>query len=459
LALSPLGEAFPCLNDDALIDGAVWYGSCVAATNPWALTGHSLKAAISRMVLHSRIALCATVLALGIATTSFAREVSLEQAIAIALESNPDLAAAAKELVIAQSELQRASYISQFNPELRSDADYRNRSGRSNAQDWRISFSQQLEVFGQPVLRRQSAHLGYQRTSADVRNQVRLLTAAVRMTFYEALRARRQIGLLGELEALNQRLAEAAQTRFEAGEISQIDFNLARVRYGESRRALIDGRERYRLERSSLGRLLGRAVGPEPEPAAKQQLAPAPVDVERLFEIARANRPDLKAAQLEIARVKTEAELNNKLALPNPTLGTFFGHEQNTERFGGISAGLSIPLFNRRQAEATALAGRLAQAQERLHAAELNVERDVRDAYQRYLAALAALRVNQADVVTPARESFALLEAAFKAGKLDLLSLSLAERQAFEARMGYVDAWFNFDAAKVGLCLAIGGSL
>jgi outer membrane protein TolC len=52
-----------------------------------------------------------------------------------------------------------------------------------------------------------------------------------------------------------------------------------------------------------------------------------------------------------------------------------------------------------------------------------------------------------------------LLEAAFNAGKLDLLSLSLAERQAFEARVGYVDAWFNFAAAKVGLGLAIGGRL
>jgi cobalt-zinc-cadmium efflux system outer membrane protein len=411
------------------------------------------------MIVHSSIALCAVVLALGVAATSFAREVWLEQTVAIALESNPDLAAAAKELVVAQSELQRANYISQFNPELRSDADYRNRSGRSNAQDWRISFSQQLEVFGPPVLRRQSARLGYERTSADVRNQVRLLTAAVRMTFYEALRARRQTQLLDELEALNQRLAEAAQTRFEVGEISQIDFNLARVRYGESRRALIDVRERYRLERSSLGQLLGRAAGPEPEPVDDPQVGPKQVDVEKLFEIARANRPDLKAAQLEIARIKTEAELNNKLALPNPTLGTFFGHEQNTERFGGISAGLSIPLFNRRQAEATALAGRLEQAQERLHAAELNVERAVRDAYQRYLAALVALRVNQADVVKPARESFGLLEAAFNAGKLDLLSLSLAERQAFEARVGYVDAWFNFAAAKVGLGLAIGGRL
>jgi outer membrane protein TolC len=144
------------------------------------------------------------------------------------------------------------------------------------------------------------------------------------------------------------------------------------------------------------------------------------------------------------------------LALPNPTVGTFFGHEQNSEQFGGLSLGLTIPLFNRRQAEASALAARIAQSRDRLRATELNIEREVRDAYRRYGAAREALMINHQDVVAPARESFSLLEAAFNAGKIDLLSLSLAERQAFEARMGYVDAWFNSVAAKVALDLAIG---
>jgi len=59
--------------------------------------------------------------------------------------------------------------------------------------------------------------------------------------------------------------------------------------------------------------------------------------------------------------------------------------------------------------------------------------------------------------VGPARESFELLEGAFNAGKLDLLSLSVAERQAFEARIGYLDAWFNLASARVSLDLAVGG--
>ena len=127
--------------------------------------------------------------------------------------------------------------------------------------------SQELEIFGQPGLRRKSAKLGYEKTAAEVKNQVRLLTAAVKMTFYEALLARNRSQLLAELEALNHKLADAARTRFDAGEIGQIDFNLARMRYGESRSDLINGKEVYQLECSSLGRLLGNAAGAQPEPA------------------------------------------------------------------------------------------------------------------------------------------------------------------------------------------------
>jgi cobalt-zinc-cadmium efflux system outer membrane protein len=189
------------------------------------------------------------------------------------------------------------------------------------------------------------------------------------------------------------------------------------------------------------------------------RLEPPREGLEQLVATAKANRPDRKAAQDEVARLKVEAQLNQRLALPNATIGTFFGHEQNTERFVGGTVGFSIPLFNRRSAEATAITGRLAQAQSRLRATELNLEREVRDAYGRYVEARRALNASSEYVVAPARESFGLLEEAFNAGKMDLLSLSVAERQAFEARIGYLDAWFNCASAGISLELAVGGSI
>ena len=91
----------------------------------------------------------------------------------------------------------------------------------------------------------------------------------MKYTFYGALRVRRQVELLSEVDELDRRLLEAAGSRLEAGEIGQIEANLARVRYGQGRWGLIQGRQRYSLECSSLGRLLGGAAGAEPNPVGE----------------------------------------------------------------------------------------------------------------------------------------------------------------------------------------------
>jgi len=65
-----------------------------------------------------------SVVFLWIPVRLLAGEVSVDQAVAIAVENNPDLAVVVSELVVARSELLRANYVSQFNPELMSDGDY-----------------------------------------------------------------------------------------------------------------------------------------------------------------------------------------------------------------------------------------------------------------------------------------------------------------------------------------------
>ena len=395
-------------------------------------------------------------LATSAATTAAASELTLESAISLAIANNPDLAATQQEMKIAAGEQIRARYLSQFNPQFGTDFAYRPRNGRSNSQDWHVALSQEIEIFGQRALRLKSANLGWNQNAAMVRDRLRLLTAAVKMTFIETLRARHQVELVDELEKLDARLYQAARARLNAGEIGQIDYNLAEVRYGQTSRASIEAHEHYRAQRSSLGRLLGGASGPEPVPADNYSTKLPATDLESLVALAMHNRPDLRASELEITRLETEAALNKRLALPNPQIGTFFGHEENTQHPGGVSLGFSIPLFNRREAEAAIIDARRRQANYRLKASGLDVEREVRDAYHAYLSARRAVAVYQDAVLGPARESFDLLEKAFHAGKIDLLSLSVAERQAYDARAAYLDAWFNLHAAEVALQMATG---
>jgi len=401
----------------------------------------------------------AIVLWCGSAVRAYAESVALSDAVAIAAAHNPDLAAVSQDLAIAEGQLQKARYLTQSNFEADTSGDYRARMNRSNAQDWRVAMQQEFEIFGQRSLRIESASINRDEMAANLRDAARLLTAAVKMTFYDATRALRRVGLTQEMADLDARLLEAARSRLQAGEVAPIDYGLAEVQYGRSRRALVEAREESRAQRSALGRILGGFLGPEPVPQEVQSRGAPPLDLASLAAAARRTRPDLRARQLEVARLGTEAALNQRMNLPNPIIGAFVGHESNTEHVIGPAIGFSVPLFNHRSAEAAIIEAQRRQAEQRLHAIDLDIERQVRDAVGRYQTAAEALAIYRRDVIAPAREILDLHERAFREGKIDLFRLSLIERESFEARAGYIDAQFGLDAAAVALELATGGAL
>lgn len=388
-----------------------------------------------------------------------AEQVSLADAVAIARAHNPDLAAVAQELGIAEGQLNKARYLSQSNFESDNEMWYRARSNRSNSQDWRAAMKQEFEIFGQRALRIKSASINYSETSATLRDQTRLLVAAVKMTFYDAVRSRRRVSLLQEMANLDERLLNAARSRLNAGEVAPIDYGLAEVQYGRSKRALLEAQEEFRAQRSALGRILGGFLGAEPEPAAEVIQVELPLDLSTLEASARHARPDLRAGQLELARLETEAALNSRLNLPNAIIGAFVGHESNTERVIGPSIGFSVPIFNHRSAEAAIIEAQRRQAQQRLRATDLDIGRQVRDAFNRYQTATKAVSIYRQEVIAPAREIMNLHEHAFHEGKIDLFRLSFAERESFEAQAGYIEAQFGVSAAAVALELATGAAL
>ena len=94
-----------------------------------------------------------------------------------------------------------------------------------------------------------------------------------------------------------------------------------------------------------------------------------------------------------------------------------------------------------------------------MRATDLDIGRQVRDAFNRYQTAIKALSIYQQEVIAPAREIMSLHERAFHEGKIDLFRLSFAERESFDAQAGYIEAQFGVNAAAVALELATGAAL
>ena len=73
------------------------------------------------------------------------------------------------------------------------------------------------------------------------------------------------------------------------------------------------------------------------------------------------------------------------------------------------------------------------------------------DAYQAYVSASEEASVFEQDVLQRAQRDQLLLDAAFREGKIDLLTLLLLRNQLLDAELSYWDTWLAHRRALVAL--------
>ena len=224
---------------------------------------------------------------------------TLAEARSLALRSNPSLRASRLSIDVARGELRQAGVYVRDNP----SADIL--GGRPGAA---LEVTQEIEVAGQRSARIAAGQASVERANASVLNTTRMTIADLDRAFYRLAAARQREALANEVRTLNERLAESAARKLAAGDISQLDANLATVEYGRSRaRALAVQRERQETE-SELRVLLGlapdAAVAPVVDLPAAVRIDSAAgslatrvvvdsLSVDSLTAVALARRPDL----------------------------------------------------------------------------------------------------------------------------------------------------------------------
>lgn len=385
---------------------------------------------------------------------------TLPEALKLARERNPDLKAARQEMEIARGRLVRARYPNPFNPEIGGTAGRRNfADALGGSTDFDISLSQELEVAGQREKRIAEAERNLEKVTQQVRDVERLIAAQVKDAFYRALYLKRRLDLFGQVESLNRRLRDISQARFQAGEVPKMEVNLAEIRLGQSRKdAIVAGRD-YRNTLRELERLVGLEPRGEVEPVGQLAVKPETFRPEELLRLALENRPDLQAAERELDRVEAEITLTKRLVIPNPTFVGFYREEEGGDRIamGGIS--IPLPLFDRKQAELTQLAGRKSQAGYERQSVELRLRQEVGDAFRSYEAAKEEVEVFEREVLDRAAENFQLMEIAYREGKIDLLQVVVVQNDLVNTQFSYVDSLWNYWFARTALERAIGQDL
>jgi cobalt-zinc-cadmium efflux system outer membrane protein len=388
------------------------------------------------------------------------RALSLSEALTLARERNHELLAARQELEIARGRLVKAEYPSQFNPELGGSVarrDFADRSGGST--DFDVTLSQELEVAGQRGKRIAEASRNLDKVTQQVKDRERVTLSQVKEAFYRSVYLNQRLALFREVETLNRRLRDTAVARFQAGDIPKMEANVAEVRLGQARKETLVAARDYHNALRELERLVGLEPTGHLVPDGQLAVQPQTFQSDQLLQLALEHRPDLQAAKLEQQRVAAETALTRRLSLPNLTVQGFYREEEGGETITGGALSFPLPLFDRKQAELTELAGRASQARYELQSAELRVRQEVGDALRSYEAAKETVEVFEQAVLERATENFRLMEISYREGKIGLLDALMVQDDMVKAQSSYVDTLWDYWQARTALERAVGQDL
>ena len=398
----------------------------------------------------------------------FSGPVGLDQAVALALERNPDLVDAAERMAQAEAMVRVAwstywpSLGADFSA-LRADApsvylfkkiDQRefdnqtdfNDPGRITNYEFGLGLRYDLYRGGQDAaavgIARQNRILAGLGREA-VRNE---LVAAVTYTFHDIISADELLAAeRAAVETVQSQLKEA-RARLEAGSVLRDEVLSLEVRLADTESRLIAARNAGRLARAALASLLamdtsrveGLRCADVPPPGV-------PATFEVGLERARARSPAYRAAHQQVERARYEVDRAAAGFLPTVGLYARLYHDADTLEINRndanwvMGADVKWAVFSGFAISARTRAAEAGhrRAEAVLRRASLDLERNVRSAYIQLEDARARRKVTEAAVAS-AEETLQLVSRRFEAGAVTVTRYLEAEQDRTRARVNAI---------------------
>jgi outer membrane protein, heavy metal efflux system len=381
-----------------------------------------------------------------------AAALTFKAALDLAASRNLDLAAAKRQRAVREAQVRIARQWA--NPAVGFEA-------TQDSPHENLTFEVPLPIGG--VRGRQIALAKEELTLADLDEKaaMRTLRRNLREAFYGVLGADERVRLAEEALALVQRIRDTAQARFEEGASPRLDVLAGDLGLARAQSDLDLARSSRTAALAALNAVLNQP--PDQPVSVVGDLADAPPSpgFAGAMALAAVSNGDLLSAEREAAVEERRLSLIRAERVPQPTVS--FGLPMNApgEFSVGVAAGvsMSVPLFHQNQGEIAQSQATVAQIRARRDAARRVVESSVFSALARIEAQRRRVESFRARIIPVATELSALAEESYKMGRNPLLVLIEAQRSLRDARLEYLDALLEFQAALADLEEVIGGPI
>ena len=401
--------------------------------------------------------------AMASATSAAEPPLTLETALKIAETSNPQLRVAQANLAAAEGQVTDTRGLLWNNPQLKAEQARRKvpQPGRGDDtwSEWGADISQTLEIAGQHGYRRSAAEQDLSALKEVVEETRWRVAAEVEQKFVRVLGLQTRTVTEAELVGLIRNAAGAARKRFEAGEDTRLDSNLAEVELARADNQLETAREQLIQARAELAATLQLPAKTLPE--VRGTLAPeaaTPYTLEELL-TAAAGRPRLRALEYHEQAARSRLGLERAAAYPDVTVGLFTAREgpgDAREQVMGFSVSLPLPLFRRNAAGIGKAVTDLTQAQIERQVAVQDARTTVLALWQRLESLRGRVKRLEQVALQRLHENRRLSAAAYRAGEISLTQLLLANRQLLDIRREALEAMTDLALARVELEQAAG---
>jgi outer membrane protein, heavy metal efflux system len=382
---------------------------------------------------------------LSLSTLAIAAEssITLDEATALALNTNPEIAVAQRARE-AESAFKLQAGV-RPNPTLSTQVE----DLRSQYRNTTILISQPLETAGKRHKRLDAADSNIALADADIMITQAEISAKVYAAFYQVLAAQQGQALALELLQISTQSKEATAKRVLAGNVSPVEETKAKVVEAGLKIELATANQQLAFARKQLASLwVNVPEGDNSLTFADNSSFKVVGELDNINEIPVLSElitqlqdsPRLQKATLSIKQNQALREIEKSKQTPDVTLS--LGVKRN-EELGGITQaviGLSVPIpvFDRNQGNLQGALARQLQAESEKTALQNQLTIDLTDAYGRRQLQIDAAKTYMSDILPGANSAYEAARKGFDFGKFSFLEVLDAQRTLFQAKTQFI---------------------
>lgn len=334
---------------------------------------------------------------------------------------------------------------------------------------YNLMIAQQFPWSGTLQLRGQAAEEDVKVALAELAAAELEAVANVKRAYLDLYFNERAEAILVENRKFAGDIVEFAKVRFKTGG-SQQDLFRAEVALADIDRELLRIRQGVTAARADIAQVLH--VDPESDlrTVPSLPLADVPTEVDRLYRLAVAARPELRGRMAAIARDERAVELARKRYYPNITIGLSYMDMEKTNAMTpstvtgfpnvGLFVGFNLPVYRSKLAAGVCEAQARAIADAMLYDAERDATyREVKDLFTQARAQRDIITLFRTRILPKSEQALRAAASDYQLGNVDYVTLITAWREVLQIELQVAQVESELGKALASLERAIGVQL